>query len=130
MPIDPRLFRALETIENELDAPLTLSATIMGLEGTFEPLSDSIGSLWHDLIQRRSELAAHPVGQRDFGLCRGAGDDTDNIRYTAGQELLGEAVAQPPFAVREIPAGWYAVFTHRGPSSTGRGSAATVRTAS
>ena len=93
-------------------------ATIVGLTGSFEPLDPEIGTLWHTFVGHGTELGELPVGTRDFGLCCPVAEPGDTIDYTAGRELLHHIDPPKPFVVREIPAGTYAVFTHRGPIST------------
>ena len=112
----------METIIKQLE-----SRTIVGVEAPFiSGLSAEktnltvIPEIWNAFNQRHDQLRQR-VGTATFGVisCKASELDEreDDLLYLAGAEVCGEDSLPAGMVTRRIPAGLYAVFTHKGPVS-------------
>ncbi len=97
--------------------------TVVGLGSRFisilSPKANNfevIPRLWHDYGQRQSEIADRK-GQEALG-CVWCLEGEHELYYLAGAEVTSTAHVPTGMEVREIPAGKYAVFIHRGSLKT------------
>jgi AraC family transcriptional regulator len=94
---------------------------VVGMGGSFQQGdSDSIGKLWDSFIPRTEEIAkSKPYA---IGLCTPKHPsipvaDGDHFVYIAGLPVESADGMPPGMVSAELPAGRYAVFTHKGPIS-------------
>ena len=78
--------------------------------------------LWRSYKERSREIK-HRVGRRDVGLCAVIADPAqkshpDAMFYMAGTEVSDASDLPPGMMAKVVPAGRYAVFTHKGFLST------------
>jgi AraC family transcriptional regulator len=78
---------------------------------TFEN-TGGIPALWQSFNEREDELAG-PISRVAYGVCCDA-DEGGRFRYLAGIEVGGGIEMPKGMDFVDIPAGRYAVFTHRG----------------
>lgn len=82
----------------------------VGARCTFEN-NAAIPGLWQQFNAREAELTNTP--QAAYGVCYDA-DDAGNFRYVAGTTVTADTTVPDDMQRVRIPAGRYAVFTHRG----------------
>jgi predicted transcriptional regulator YdeE len=101
---------------------------IVGLEAPFisvlSPDANNfqvIGRLWEQLGQRAGEVS-NRIGHDMFGLCfdRPAAErrHPHEMQYLAGVRVSSTADIPPGMVAHTVPAGTFAVLTHRGPIKT------------
>ena len=97
--------------------------TIVGFGAKFISILSSkannfevIPKLWHDYGQRQNEIADRK-GQEALG-CVWCLEGEHELYYLAGAEVTDAAHVPTGMEVREIPAGKYAVFIHKGSLET------------
>ena len=77
-----------------------------------------IPKLWDSFIERASEIAGR-LGPADIGLCEAVANPAekrhpDEFFYMAGVQVSQIDKVPPGMMVKTVPAGRYAVFTHKG----------------
>ncbi len=72
-----------------------------------------IPALWGRYLARAGEIQRH--GRDDYGIVTCEEGSDGKCHYVAGAELTAGASAPVGMVTVDIPAGRYAVFTHRGP---------------
>ena len=100
------------------------SRTIIGVGGVFisalSPQRNNhlvIPELWHQFINRTDEISNrkdHQVLGCVWCLDLEGEDDPGRCYYVAGAEVIGVDDIPPGMVAREVPAGRYAVFIHKG----------------
>ena len=79
---------------------------------------------WQRFVPHLGNLAGQ-VGRTTYGVCWNGRDDA-SYEYVAGVEVSSFAGLPPELSRVEVPAGRYAVFSHRGHISTMRATADTI----
>ncbi|WP_128896148.1 GyrI-like domain-containing protein [Longirhabdus pacifica] len=88
---------------------------VIGMECTLDKNnSRQIPQLWDTFIAREHELSDMVVSESTYGICF---PEEDSFLYMAGAEVKKDAPALSNMIYKEIPASYYAVYTHRGPVS-------------
>ncbi len=101
----------------------TAAARIIGLDARYMwETNGAILGQWADFLAR-AEAEGLPLDGPAYGVCHDAAED-GGFGYLCG---VAASAAPSGFATVTIPAGRYAVFTHRGPAATLRGFIGTVR---
>lgn len=95
--------------------------TVIGMGGTFEPGdSPSISMLWDKFVSRRPEIKSRN-SKYDIGVCCPTHSDipVDSGKFVYIAASPVDDKADPPAGMVKtvLPAGRYAVFTHKGPIS-------------
>lgn len=95
----------------------------VGLAGSFVPIDQPdldnmavIPGLWRTLRARSAALPPEALGLR-VGVIGAQAAEAGKMDYLAGRVLKDGVVAPSGFDVRHIPAGAFAVFTHKGPAA-------------
>lgn len=98
--------------------------TAVGLAGSFVPIDQPdpdnmtiIPRLWQGLRARADDLPMSSLGLR-VGVIGAQPAEDGRLDYLAGRILKGGAAVPAGFDMRRVPAGTFAVFTHKGPVST------------
>jgi len=98
------------------------ATTAVGMETYFIPLPSPdfngvqvISKLWPAFMERRGEIAA-TIGATCFGVtvADGALEESGKMRYVACVAVQEGAMPPPGMVKIAIPAGKYAIFTHKG----------------
>lgn len=94
------------------------SIYVAGIRGTAK--LDNIFSLWQQFAQKQSDIPNGHPSCRTFGICEYKGD-TETANYdmevseVIGMEVLTYDDLPSGIVTKTIPAGKFAVFTHKGP---------------
>jgi AraC family transcriptional regulator len=124
VPIPPYLLQESITMpETETNPPLmpprfetTEARQIIGLSARYSfETNGAIPAQWVEFCTR-AEAAGLPLTAESFGVCHDMAED-GTFAYLAGVEAKGRALPEGSARIT-IPAGRYAVFTHRGPAAT------------
>lgn len=92
--------------------------TVIGLSYYGDNSQGEIPALWGTFCSRMTEIA-DVVGRCAYGLCLETDDydETGKFEYIAALPVSSVDMVPQGMVSREIPAGEYAVFTHKGPVS-------------
>lgn len=99
--------------------------TIVGLETPFihglSPETNAaqvIGPLWETFCHRTNEVSGR-IGKESYGIIYGRSEQERShpheLQYIAGVAVSPTHAVPPGLSRRDIPAGTFAVFLHRGP---------------
>lgn len=98
--------------------------TAVGLSGSFVPIDQPdadnmtvIPRLWQGLRARADSLPTQSLGLR-VGVIGAQVAEGGRLDYLAGRILKDGLTPPDGFDVRRVPAGTFAVFTHKGPAAT------------
>jgi AraC family transcriptional regulator len=90
---------------------------VVGLQRLYTPATMAeIPALWDAFVPRLDEIE-DACGDRTYGVCQDDAQGKDTFAYTAAIEVASLARVPHGMVGFTIPAGTWAVFTHRGPIS-------------